>query len=276
MEETNVQNIEQVESENAENTQEQTPDLMTRVSSFAKDNDSKKGEGDSIEDDFKFDVNDIEKIEDPQARAYAEKAYKSLNKGFQEKFREVAELRKQFEHSNQQQGWDKDRIESLLKDPEFVKAAQEVAGVQGNYQESEEYSGLSDSERKKLDEAFKIADTLQKQNQQLLIQQEHEQLKSKYKDYNAQEIDQIRGDLMSGKIQATSEHLYKAFNFDKAVQNAYELGLQDRQNDNIEKINSSSATGYQVSSDQTIKREEGESNHSFMQRIIAKNLKPRK
>ena len=41
-----------------------------------------------------FNINDIDSIEDPKAREYAQKAYKSFEKGYQKKFQELAETRK--------------------------------------------------------------------------------------------------------------------------------------------------------------------------------------
>ncbi len=98
-----------------------------------------------------FNVNDINNIEDATAREYALKAYKSMEKGYQQKYQEVATTRKTFEADKQRfeteksdfSNWSPEKVQALLSNPEFVQAAQKGRGVQNT--NAEEYSGLSDT-----------------------------------------------------------------------------------------------------------------------------------
>src|SRR3990167_11007207 len=100
----------------------------------------------SISDDG-FDYKEIENIKDLQAREYAEKAYKSFQRGWNEKYQELAELRKSLVAKKTENAiWTPERIQDeLLSDPTFIQSAQKVSGVQplddGN-------SMLSESDRK--------------------------------------------------------------------------------------------------------------------------------
>ena len=67
-------------------------DLISRVSKVKVD----KTPEVNIEEP-KFDINDIEKIQDPQAKEQALRAYKSFQRGFNEKYQELAQIRKELD-----------------------------------------------------------------------------------------------------------------------------------------------------------------------------------
>lgn len=254
------------ETQTTQTTQESTTkvpdDLFQRV--------SKPQEAQTQEGDIKFDVNSIESIKDPQAKKYAQDAYKSFERGYQKKFQELAALRKEIETSKQPAEWTTERVQGLLNDPNFVKAAQSVAGVTN--QQDNNYSALTDEEKKQIDDIQRQMIQLQKQNQQLLWRQQDSQLKDKYSDYNPEAVDTITADLLSGKRLATREDLWKVHQYDEHIKRAYQLGREDRKLDLEEKMTSLSAVGETITpSGEKIEPEEGESSQSFLKRILFKN-----
>ena len=79
--------------------------------------------------------------------------------------------------------------------------------------------------------------------------------------------------MIKGSLKATPEHIYKAFNYDKKVQEAYELGRKDEREGINEKENSSSIDGVQAAPSQDAPEpEKGESDRSFFKRVALKNL----
>lgn len=244
-------------------SQEQQEDLITRVAKMAIESESKE--------DDKFNINEIEKIEDPQARGYASKAYKSLEKGYTKKFQEVAELRKDYERKlDDLSTWSPEKVQTLLNNPDFVKAAQQIAGVQNQ----EGYSDLSAEEQKRFDDLNKQMNALQTQYRIQLKNTQDEVLKEKYPDYNPDAVDIITNDLLSGKRQATREDLWKVEMYDKHLQRAYELGKKDRQLDIHDKLESSAyEEGTQAHTEKTepIKPKEGERDEDYFTRIYREN-----
>jgi len=244
-------------------------DLLTRVSKFEK---KAAAEVKPVEEDFKFDVNEINSIEDPKAKEYATKAYKSFQKGFNHKFQELSETRKALEtrlnEVNATSNWSPEKVQQLLNNPDFVKAAQSVAGVT-----HDEYSALTDAEKAKLNTLENEITRLRTLNEQSLNSQQDAQLRSKYANYEPQAIDSLVQDLSTGKVRATREHLYKVLYHDENVRRAYEMGLADAQGGINEKINSSSADGFKVlPSSGDIKREQNESSENYFKRLAFKNL----
>jgi hypothetical protein len=249
-------------------------DLLTRVAKFEKKAEEQKSSV-PIEEDFKFDLNEINKIQDPAAKEYALKAYKSFQRGFNTKFQEVADLRKTLEqqinvekNKGDSSNWSPEKVQSLLNNPDFVKAAQSVAGIS-----NEEYSALSETEKAKLSNLEREITRLTNLNQQSLINQQDAQFKSKYANYDARAVDTLTSDMIAGKVQATREHLWRVLDYEPAVKRAYEMGRADERSGLNEKINSVSAGGYNVSPNETqVKREDGETSESFFQRLARKNL----
>ena len=97
-------------------------DLISRVSKVKVD----KTPEVNIEEP-KFDINDIEKIQDPQAKEQALRAYKSFQRGFNEKYQELAQIRKELDAiKNQATNWTPDRIKQELNKPDFIQASQAV------------------------------------------------------------------------------------------------------------------------------------------------------
>ena len=80
--------------------------------------------------------------------------------------------------------------------------------------------------------------------------------------------------MLENKIQATPEHIYKAFNYDRNMSKAYEMGRQDERIGLPEKIQSNSASGLVTSSATPVLiPEEKETSQSFWNRLVEKNMK---
>jgi len=234
-----------------------------------------------------FDINDIEKIEDPAAREQATKAYKSFQRGFNQKFQEVAELRKSLEAKTQQSTkWTPERIkQELLNNPDFIQASQTVLQDQPPTEtgmSETEWSSLTESEKKQWKSMQAELNSLkQKQHQEEVLKNfrsQDEVLKTKYANYDPNAVDIITGDLLAGKVQATREDLFKVYDYENAVRRAYELGKQDGNVDKQEKLNSSSFDGLgnvRVSGEKP-EPTKGESDKSFFSRLVQSNIQKMK
>lgn len=228
------------------------------------------------QDDDYFNFNDIEKISDPVAKEQAIKAYKSFERGYQKKFQDLAELRRSLEQakaSNSQ--WSPEKVQSLLNDPSFVNAAKQVAG---NGQVSEDDSSvLSERERATLLEMKKQMDMFAQQNNQLLRQKQHEELKQRYPNYSPDVVENTFNDYVSGKIQGGLEHIWKVVDYEDGIKRAYHLGRQDERQGIQTNVNASSfqQSPTVVPQQEPPKRQEKESSKAFLERILATNMMKR-
>jgi len=270
--------------------QEATPqeapaeDLLSRVSKFVA-SEAPKEEPKLEGIDANFDIKEIDAITDPVAKEQALKAYKSFQRGFGEKYQEISQLKKEMESLKAQpiypaqQEWTPEKVQALANDPKFLAAASQVTGAQ--QEPDDEYSAMSEAEKTRIHELQnkvkqleQVSNQALQQQQQALRAQQHETLHTKYANYDPKEIDTITYDMLQGKIQATPEHIYKAFKHDDNVNKAYQLGRKDEREGVSTKIASASVDGIQTShSSVEIKPEDNESSKSFFARIIDKNLK---
>jgi hypothetical protein len=252
------------------------PDLITRVAQHKPEEIKPEVKPTGISEP-EFDFKDIEKIADPAAKDYAMKAYKSFQKGFNQKFQEIADIRKSLESKQQETtAWTPDKVQGLLKDPQFLTAAQQVAATQapsGFEGSQEQWSALSDGDKTKFQMLENKINLLEQQNFQTMKVSQDEQLRNKYPNYNPEAIDILTADLLQGKVQATREHLWKVYDYDEAVRRAYQLGKEDRQLDTKEKVSSTSVEGITTtSSKEKPTPEKGESNRAFWDRVVLSNL----
>ena len=269
-------------------TKEPKQDLITRVSQVKVEpvvNVEKDINGVPIIEEPKFDVNDIEKITDPQAKEQALRAYKSFQRGFNAKFQELADLRKKLEVTQQPTTWTKDRIRQELNKPDFIQASQEVLQEQNPPQSGmtdTEWSSLTTNEKKQWQGMQQeIANLKQQQaNQQILqnYKMQDDTLKTKYANYDPNAVDIITSELLTGKRQATREDLHKAIDYDNAVNRAYQLGLQDGGLNKTDKQNASAYDGISTGKPATDipVAEKNESTNSFFGRLVQNNLNKQK
>jgi len=252
-----------------ETTVTKEPDLVTRVSQFKEEEKEPTGEQDNKPE---FDFKEIENIKDPEAKVWAQKAYKSFEKGYQEKFQKLAAETKALKSQQAQiESWTPERLQQEMNKPDFISAAQGIIKTQN--QETDEYSALSEKEREKLQKMEQELATLRQQTSYSKKLAEDEQLRTKYADYNPQAVDILTADLINGKVQATREHLYKVLNYEDAVKKAYELGKSDRKKENEEKMTSMSPEGTTAQSTEgALEKEKGESNKQWFMRNALNRL----
>jgi hypothetical protein len=258
-------------------------DLMTRVANFKTE--AKLPEV-NVEEP-KFDINDIDKIADPVAKEQAMRAYKSFQRGFNQKFQELAETRKALEAKAQASTtWTPERIkQELLNNPDFIQASQKVLQDQppanSNMNETE-WSSLTDSEKKQWSNMQAELQSLkQKQhNDEILknFRMQDETIKTKFPDYDPNAVDIITDELLTGKRNATREDIWKVYKHDENVQRAYELGKMDALQEKHEKTNGSSFEGLstRVSNGEKLEPIKGESDRSFFTRLVESNIQKMK
>ena len=243
-------------------------DLVARVSQVKSPEVAKQ------EIDGKFNINDldatIEQLPDPKLKEQVLGLKKSLLKGENQKYQEIANLRKQYEQElAKSTQWNPEKVQSLLQNQDFVKAAQSI--VESPQKET---SMLSDEDRRTLDQNSTQVRHLMQQNQQLLQIQQDAQLKQRYANYDSQAVDQTFNDMLNGRIQATREHLWKVVDYENAVQRAYELGLQDKQTQNQERVGGMTfQTGRNMSQPTSVERQKGESTAQFLARSYVEHAK---
>ena len=243
-------------------TPEVKPDLITRASQVKLETQPQP-----TQTSDEFDYKEIEAIKDPVAKDLALKAYKSFQRGFNQKFQDIASLRKDLENKSQEfSNWTPERVQQLINDPKFVEAAKNVVGTQSETT----YETETDKKVKLLEQELQ---TLKGQSLQQNFRQQDEQFKQKYANYKPEAVDILTNDMLQGKVQATREHLWKVIDYDDAIQRAYELGKQDRQLDLGEKQTSASFSPQSTMSPtaEKMKPEQGEGDRDFLRRIFNKN-----
>lgn len=253
-----------------------TEDLQARIAKFTQDNKPKE----EVPEDFAFDSKEIENIQDPVAREYAEKAYKSYQKEFNRKFQEMAELRKSMESSSHkspfEMDWTPEQVQALTQNPRFLQAAQQVAGQTDYSQSDDDYSALTEREQA----AIKKVEMLEKQMSQWQqsqtmqeLKKQDEQLAQTYSSYNPQAVDTLTADLIQGKVQADRSSLWKVIDYDDNAKRAYELGRQDERGGVQEKAQSLSMQGQQVvRTPVDMTAEEGQSSKQLWRKIMGQVL----
>jgi hypothetical protein len=271
-------------------------DLVTRASKVNLDT-PKKDESNQTES-IQFNVKDLERIADPNARKLAEDAYKSFQADYTRKTQALAEKSKnadltksELESLRQQVEQARNKvydIPSLLNDPQWVQKAAEYqqrnpisnAPVNGGDLTQEEISYLTPEQQKLYLKTKEVEQTnqailskLNSSEQARVFQEQDNTLKSKYANYQPQTVDEIYNGMMNGKIQATREHLWKVADYDAAVERAYKLGLEDRNLNLGEKLNASSQpSGVSVTPSNDVPvRNQNESGVEYFKRIAMNN-----
>jgi len=279
-----VKHVDQPQVKSQEATQEEkTPvsqqpkpdDLLTRVTKFVEKETPANKTEEQIDTEIYNDAEfrkKIDSIQDPQLKEYLTKLRKSGVSGVNTKLQEIAEIRKELQAVKQglePKGWSQERVQKLLSDPEFLQVAQQMTS-----QETEdEY--IPNSVKVKLAEVDNIKAELNAWKQAKIQQDfesQHLQLSQKYGNYDKNRIDEIRKDLLEGKVQATNEHLYKAFYHDENLSKAYKLGLEDGRSGVKEKEQLSAFDGGKQVPNQDIKPNQGESSKQFWKRIVDNKL----
>jgi hypothetical protein len=118
-------------------------DLFKRVAEFKAPEPTK-----APANEFGITEDDYKRVESDPSLS---KLYKSLQAGAGKKFEEAASIRKEIEKlKSDNSAWSKERVKSLLNDPNFVNAAQQVA-----LEQAPPNSGLTDQAWSALSESDK-------------------------------------------------------------------------------------------------------------------------
>jgi hypothetical protein len=219
-----------------------------------------------------FDYKEILAIEDPVARDVAERAYKSMQADYTRKTQSIAENRKQLEAKlSESNTWTPEKINNLVKDPNFVSNLQTYYDSQANLPDD---SFLSEEEKAinaKLQKMESILQEQQFQSQKQMIEKQDAELSIKYGNYDPQRINKLWNDMMSGTRQATREDFHKVLDYEDMANRAYELGLQDARKGSEVKSQFQTITNSSpnvVPNVDISKKAEGESNKDFLKRIL--------
>lgn len=254
----------------------QQNDIMSRVDSFLKKNPRIPNPADVTND---FNSNDFENITDPEQRGLLKKAYNSMRRGVDKKLEEMANLRKEISQINSQnQSWTPQRVQSLLNDPTFIQAAQQVAGVSQNGNEDLDPDEVKENQRYMA--LQNEINALKSMNSQAIWNSQHAKLAQEYEGYSSEAVDTIKAELLAGKIQAGPEHLWKVYDYDNLktrmvdkVKAAYEMGRQDERSGITNNHQAASFQGMQVQpANVQMKKNDDESGKNYFVRLGLQNL----
>ena len=232
-------------------------DLVSQVSGFKPEVKEEQKIQDSEE---KFNSqelqSEIDKIKDPTLKAQIEGLRKSLQRGYNDKFQTIAEMRKDMERQLTETNlWTPEKIQRLLNDQNFVQAAQSVMQAQNppnSGKSEEEWSTLTDTEKQRILDLQNEIFILKQQNQQNSNAQQDEMLKARYANYNPQLVSKLKDDLINNRVRATNEHLWKVLDYDDGIKRAIEFGRKMERDLKMEKVNNFS---YEPGSSSVVKEE---------------------
>ena len=225
----------------------------------------------------------LDDIKDPAARKIVEDKIKNLESHYNKKYQSNAEKERQLEALRQDlerktnQPWTPQRVQEILRDQTFVQAAQTVASQMPPSEFSgtqEEWSNLSDSEKRAIQELKAQVQTQSAQLQRMAISKDEEQLKQRYSDYDSAKVENFYRDVSEGRIPEVQirELIYKALNHDHHLERTYELAKQDGQALLKEKYNGSTQLGLNTqTAGEPIKREEGQRGRDLFMKIFQAN-----
>jgi hypothetical protein len=245
-------------------------DLISRVSKVVVEAPKPKEETNP----FGLTKEDYDKV---QTDPTLSKFYKSMQSDYIRKTQEASELKKQAEQTlKQSQTWTTERLQQEINKPDFIQAAQQIT-ANNNPPNSglsdQEYSALTDKEKAQLSNMQQQLQSMQMQNWQMQQKQQDEQLKARYANYAPDIVDTTIKQLVKGEIRADREVVWKALDYEAAVNRAYELGKQDRLMDNKEKQQALSPEGYSATpSNDVPKAEANESNNAYFKRLAQRRL----
>jgi hypothetical protein len=103
----------------------------------------------------------------------------------------------------------------------------------------EEYSALSESEKRQMDSMRKEQQSLQSQLAQMKQKEEDIEIKKMYPDFEPQVVDEAIRGLSDGSITASRADIWKVVNHDKNVEKGYQFGYEDGYKKALEKLNGS-------------------------------------
>lgn len=258
--------VQETKTEEVQQPEKKEVDLITRVSQVKTETPKEKGTG-TLEQE----IQNLQTKED--VVEWAKKKESEWATGYGKKFQEISELRKSFESKlTESNVWTPEKLKSELNKPDFVQAAQQV--LKTGSTENENFSALSDTEQAELIQLKNKINMLEKNSWEAVKANQDAKIATKYANYNPQTVDQTMSDLMTGKVQASREDLWKVLDYENAVKRAYELGLQDKNTQTMEKVNGMSfMEGRNMAQPSAVERQKGETVENFMRRSYSEHTK---
>lgn len=263
-----------------------TDDLISKVTQFEIEQNPINKSPEAVDaelfndKEFRAEIDRV-KSTNPELAKHMELLRKSAMTGVNNKFQQIAEMRKEIEAvkaAAQTSRFKANSVDELMNNPDFINEAKARLATQRSPLEDD--SSLSDEAKQTINTLKAELDALksgltEKKSQEANERwnSQHNALAMKYKNYDSKKVDEVAQGLISGKIQATPEYIYKVVNHDDNVRRAYELGRREgskvlgekRQlNNSIDGVNA-------VALDNVVQEKE-ESNLNFMQKIISKRM----
>ena len=107
---------------------------------------------------------------------------------------------------------------------------------------SEQWSSMSDAEKRQIQQMQQEQKSLQAQLASMREKEMDTEIKGLYPDYEPKVVDEAIAGLRSGEITASRVDIWKVVNHDKNVEKGYQFGYEDGYKKAIEKLNGSSIT----------------------------------
>ena len=249
------------------------PDLITKVSQFKKPEATPSADPELANFDYKR----IETIKDPEAKKILIDYYKDEQRKFTKKFQDLASEKKSLE-AERNTPWTPEKINQLLSDQSFLQAAQQVTQTQSA--QPTEGSLLSEEEQARLAKVGSLEAEMLKIKQESLnavIAQKDTELKNRFSDYDPIIVDNGIRDLSRLPPQEIRPYVWKAVNYERDIQRAYELGKQEKNDTTKDKINSlTSPFGSASPANDLPTREKGESSQDYFLKLAQRRLEESK
>lgn len=232
-----------------------------------------------VKPEVEFIKTSLDDIKDPQSRSFVEQRIKDLESGYNKKFMDLANQRKEVEKLRDEfSNITPQRLQEMLKRPDFIQSAQFLqqtappASFEGS---QEQWSSLTDQERKMLAGADQRAKQTEAQLNQILRFQVHQKIQSRYPDYDSNATENFLNEAMQGKIsdEQLYEMIHRGINFERYVSNAMKYGKEDMAQLNHDRANGSSPSGMDTTTQaDKPKMTTGERPGDFFKRIAKWNL----
>lgn len=260
---------------------ESPDDFMSKVTQFEVESSVANKTPDEIDNevfsdkDFRKRIDDV-RAKDPELAKHLELMRKSGISGINNKMQEIAEIRKELQSLRDAQNrprFSANSIEELLKNPEFLAEANKITGKGSALSDDESLSDAAKQEiaqlKSELNSVKGSLQTRSSEEAQAAWNRHHESLKTKYKNYDVDKINQVATQLASGQVNVTPEYLYKVLYHDENVKKAFEMGRRMAVGQVEEKRQINSIDGVSAVAQGKFQQSKDEDNQSFMQRIIS-------
>ena len=204
-----------------------------------------------------------------------------MEKGLQRKFQKISELERKIKESDT---WTPERLQKELNRPDFLDAAtrvtqsqQQSAPPQGVPQS--DWSALSPMEQQEIRSQRNELQRLREEHAtlagSLAVEKADIDIKTRIPTYDANRVNQLQEELRQGKwnAQRIREALWKADNFDRVVEQTYDLAMQDKSGVLQEKKSATTMPGTNANTQQApAEQRTGESRAQLFRRIALENI----